>query len=299
MARSPRPFPAAAAVLATVAFALTGAAGIARADMVVIATTAPTVAPGRVVAGGERLDLPPGAAVTLLAADGRSVTLTGPGGVVPTDDAPPSSAAGGGGLLNALAALLGGGDASEGTAIAAVRNVQGCPTAGRSEVERIAELARRGCVDEARAQLSALVARTAPAGLYLTTDPDGASTYRIGDRLGLRLQTNFDAYVYCYYGQADGRVIPIFPDGEAGGGRVAGNRAYRLPDELRITHPSGTETVTCFATDRDVGAELPAPLVERPFEPLPDDVAARLAAIFAGLKVSQRADARLVLTVVP
>src|SRR3712207_1794426 len=102
MSRSPRSLLfAASAMLATLA--LVGGSACA-AEMVVIAPTAPTVAAGEVVREGTLLDLPPGAVVTLLAADGRSVTLEGPGGVVPGGDGGQPQAEGGR-LLDALGRL--------------------------------------------------------------------------------------------------------------------------------------------------------------------------------------------------
>ena len=300
MSRSPRSLLlAASAMLATLALAAGGSAAHA-AEMVVIATTAPTVAAGEVVHGGTPLDLPPGAVVTLLGADGRSVTVTGPGGVVPGDGGLPQSASAGS-VLDALGALVGAGARTEGTAIAAVRAVTDChavaaAAAGQSDLERIAGLVRQGCTEQARAELAALSASTVPPSLYLGTLPDGVTVFRIGDRFDLQLQTNFNAHVYCYYHQADGSVVPIFP-ADGGNGQVWANRPYRVLDDLQFSHPTGSETVRCFATDRDVSAELPAALVGRPYEPLPADLAARLPQIFAGLGNVRHADASVDITV--
>ena len=54
------------------------AASAAAEDMVVIASTAPDIKTGRLVADGSRLDVPAGATVRLVSEDGRAVTLNGP-----------------------------------------------------------------------------------------------------------------------------------------------------------------------------------------------------------------------------
>jgi hypothetical protein len=147
---------AAALRMAALTLALVLGAGAARADMVVIRSTAPDVAAGQVVAAGAHLTVPRGASVTLLAADGGMQTVEAPGGVVGGRPPAPAEA----GVLGTLAALL---DTSAGeTRLGAARGLgqPHCATPeGMLDPAAIAALARRGCPDEARQALLGLTRR--------------------------------------------------------------------------------------------------------------------------------------------
>lgn len=84
------------------------------AEMVVIESTAPELAPGQTIDGAEPLKIPAGAMVVLIAEDGQHVRLKGPYSGVP--DA--RSTSGGSSLLGSLSRLLTG--PSKGSASLAV-----------------------------------------------------------------------------------------------------------------------------------------------------------------------------------
>jgi hypothetical protein len=85
------------AAVALSALALPAAA----ADLVVVASTAPGVAPGSIVKSDAVLNIPAGAAVTLISAAGKTVTLKGP------HAAPPGTGGGGAGSADLIASLSG------------------------------------------------------------------------------------------------------------------------------------------------------------------------------------------------
>lgn len=283
--------------VAAAAVLLIGGAAAA-GEMVVIATTAPGIEEGRVVQTGERLALPPGATVTLLAADGETVTLQGEDAVVPAS----GGARPGSSLLDALRRLIGGDD---GLIIGGTRSGSAaCAVDDKlSAAERIGALVQQGCLDEARAALDALRRREVTPALWLSTDAGPQPTYRVGDMMTLLIQANFDASLYCYYGQSDGTLVPIFPaaasDGRINGGEALELPGTALPGDLELAQPGGSETVHCFATERDVTGELPPALSDRNFTPIRDHTAADLADAFAALPDTRRAQARLTVTVQP
>jgi hypothetical protein len=133
-----------------------GAPGSALADMVVLGSTAPAIAVGTVIQAGAQLTIPAGATVTLLAADGTQQTVAGPGGTVGGRPPAPSEA----GVLGTLAALLDGQDGE--TRLGGGRGLVKVDCAAVAEPtspEAIADLAKAGCIKEARRALEALKSR--------------------------------------------------------------------------------------------------------------------------------------------
>jgi hypothetical protein len=94
-----------------------------------------------------------------------------------------------------------------------------------------------------------------------------------GDAINLVAQTNEDAHVYCYLQDENAKVLRFYPNRFARDSRVAATRPLALPGAMRfalVLNDKGVgETVACFATPRDVIAQLPATVVGTDFEPLP------------------------------
>lgn len=92
--------------LALTAAALTVMAGFAfAAEMVVVASSAPGIEPGRVVESGARLEVPAGATVTLISQSGKPVILKGPFAGAPGRD---EGASGDASVVSSLAKLFSG-----------------------------------------------------------------------------------------------------------------------------------------------------------------------------------------------
>jgi hypothetical protein len=127
------------------------------------------------------------------------------------------------------------------------------------------------------APMAAPAAAAAPAAtsaalvLELSTNPSRTS-FALGEPIGLRLKTSRDAYVYCYVLDEHAKLIRFFPNRYARDPRVAASSALALPGAMRfqlaMTKPGAQETFACFATERDVLADLPATVVGTDFEPL-------------------------------
>ena len=124
--------------------------------------------------------------------------------------------------------------------------------------------------------------------LRLTTARGDTPSFAIGENFELTVELSHDAWLYCYYRQADGRVVKFFPNPQHKDARLKGGTAHGIPGDiypfdLPFAEPPGNEQLTCYATDRDVDAELPALLRAPDFAPLPPGMVARLPEIFDGL----------------
>jgi hypothetical protein len=122
--------------------------------------------------------------------------------------------------------------------------------------------------------------------LSLTIDaPNRTARFARGEAINLALTPSQDAHVYCYLRDENARVARFFPNRFERDSRVAASRPLRLPGAQRfqlVMNPLGvTETVACFATPRDVLAELPQSLVGIDFEPLAGATLESIRAAFA------------------
>ncbi len=166
------------------------------------------------------------------------------------------------------------------------------------EVDWIARLADVGCERQAYEALAELRDRVTPLSLYLTTDRGRRPTYGLGEELTLQVQASRDSFVYCYYRQSDGVVIPLFPMPESGGAGLAANTLLVLPGprlvgELQAAPPVGEDEVVCYGASRDVTNELPRALVPLDFTPLPDRLVAGLSDRFTALDDAEVTESRV------
>lgn len=105
--------------------------------------------------------------------------------------------------------------------------------------------------------------------LQLASDP---AQFRRDQRIELWVRPTRDAHVYCFLQDESRKIMRFFPNRfrpdsrvDAGGLRLPGDMRF----EIRLNAKGVPETVTCFATERDVLAELPAGLGAADFAPLP------------------------------
>ena len=145
-----------------------------------------------------------------------------------------------------------------------------------------------------------------PIAFHLTTPRGKDPAYRIGEKLNLLIRTDRDAWVYCFYLQADGNMIQIFPNPHYWTvfeePLLQGNRLHTIPGEttfpfdLVLGEPAGMELIKCFATTRDVTNDLPQELQGRSLDPRPKSIEARLSKIFRDLRDAGTTEASLVIT---
>ncbi|HUN92076.1 MAG TPA: DUF4384 domain-containing protein [Burkholderiaceae bacterium] len=118
---------------------------------------------------------------------------------------------------------------------------------------------------------SAPAPRDAPLTLQLAT-ADPAQRLRGGDPVRFVARPSRDAYVYCFLLDEDRHVVRFFPNRYQRDARVAAASGVRLPGtmpfEIALNTRGATETVACFATERDVLARLPSAPGADNFAPL-------------------------------
>jgi len=141
-----------------------------------------------------------------------------------------------------------------------------------------------------------------PIGFTLASELGEDPVYRIGQKLVLLIQASRDSYLYCFYKQADGVVMKIFPNRAQENARVAGKTVQKIPSpamgfEWRIAEPPGIEQVKCFAADRDVAPHLPKVIGTQAFLPLPYKALSEISRIFRTLSNTAIAEARMVINV--
>jgi hypothetical protein len=226
---------------------LLGAPGEVRADGVVIAATAPGYATGQQLGDGP-VTVPDGASLVFLVETGQVVTVKGP-----YDGPPPAPKGDAAGRIGRLAKL------------------------GGTDQSRIGGTRSLASVDD--------LARDVPLDLYVATDRGRYPTYRPGETLGLILQTNRDAYAYCWLRTGRGRVMPVFPSRPEDTGALRGGQTLRLTGDAQPGVTTGTELD---------GAQLRCMAAPEPLEP--DLVQAFVASHARALSVplAERLDAAII-----
>jgi serine/threonine protein kinase len=124
-----------------------------------------------------------------------------------------------------------------------------------------------------------------------TAPGDAGATYRFkpGERIRLMVTTSQDAHVYCYLQDEARRIVRFYPNRFSKSALVRADSPLRIPGqmgfELVANDLKVTETLACFASDRDVISELPAAVVGTDFAKLPvsslDEVKSAFASVAA------------------
>ena len=146
-----------------------------------------------------------------------------------------------------------------------------------------------------------------PIAFQLTSDRGADPVYWIGEEIDLIMRTDREAWVYCFYAQADGKVLQNFPNPafwkRASEPRLDPGKEHRVPGDstypfdLVLAEPTGLEMIKCFAVSRDVTDELPVALQGRVWAPIDPAVAARMPDIFRDLPNAAISEASMVVTV--
>ena len=122
------------------------------------------------------------------------------------------------------------------------------------------------------AALSRPTPQAEPMRLLLATQ-NGQTSFASGEAISLTLRPNRDAYVYCYLLDEQAKVTRFFPNRFAKDPLIAAAQALQLPGRMRfqlaIKSRGARESIACFATPKDVMAQLSASVVGIDFEPLP------------------------------
>jgi hypothetical protein len=164
---------------------------------------------------------------------------------------------------------------------------------------------------ELRPKNPASLAPPLPKGAYAfqVTSPKGvAPTYKADDELQLMIRVGRDAWVYCFYIDSKGQVLPIFPvppkmAGERSN-KLEANKLVRLPDPAKDTFrfrfnadTLGEELVSCYAANRDIRSDLPPSLFPDQLSPVAFLTLDRLRQTFRDIKDAQVAESLVTVTV--
>jgi hypothetical protein len=147
-----------------------------------------------------------------------------------------------------------------------------------------------------------------PFDFQLTTTKGKDPIYNIGEDITLMLRVGENAWTYCFYHQADGKVVQIFPNPhfwrEIDTPVLAGGRVHSIPGkklfpfDLKVTAPAGRELVKCFGASRDITEDLPKELQGRSLSPIARNRIKTLSKLFRSLPYTAISEASLVVTVV-
>lgn len=103
--------------------------------------------------------------------------------------------------------------------------------------------------------------------------PSTAHRFQPGERIRLRVAPSHDAHVYCYMQDEARRIVRFYPNRFSKSALVTAAAPLEIPGpmgfEIVANARNVTETIACFASERDVLGELPASVVGTDFEKLP------------------------------
>lgn len=110
-----------------------------------------------------------------------------------------------------------------------------------------------------------------PLALALSTT-NNQTRFARGESVSLLVRPTRDAHVYCYLQDETSKITRFYPNRFSKDSLVLASKPLSLPGQMRfqlVMNPKGvTETIACFATQRDVMADLPKGVVGVDFEPL-------------------------------
>lgn len=141
-----------------------------------------------------------------------------------------------------------------------------------------------------------------PIGLELTSNKGRDPVFRIGEEMVLLVRTTEDAFLYCFYTQADGRRSRIYPNPYQLDARVPGRVLQLIPSpsmkfDFLIAPPTGVEWLKCFATNHDLANHLPPWIQAMTLRPVSGVGGASLVRGFREIRGVKMSEASLVVTV--
>ena len=93
-----------------------------------------------------------------------------------------------------------------------------------------------------------------------------------GEAVQLRVQPSRDAHVWCFHQDEHRKIRRFFPNRFQSSAKVASGEGLQLPGrmgfEIAMNQQGVPETVACFATERDITAQLPRGVAGEDFVPL-------------------------------
>ena len=107
----------------------------------------------------------------------------------------------------------------------------------------------------------------------LLSSANNQTRFGKGEPISLLVQPTRDAHVYCYLQDENAKIVRFYPNRFAKDSLVPAAKPLALPGQMRFQLAMNSkgvrETISCFATARDILAQLPNAVVGTDFEPLP------------------------------
>jgi peptidoglycan hydrolase-like protein with peptidoglycan-binding domain/curli biogenesis system outer membrane secretion channel CsgG len=153
-----------------------------------------------------------------------------------------------------------------------------------------------------KASLEKPEVRPNPLKLFVRSLGGNAAAYPLGQNLEISASTNQDAYLYCYYQDADLNVARIFPNQFDADPYVIAGQAVSIPSatagfDIVLDRPGANEQIACLASEVEVGLRLPPALKAADLVPLPVGSVDDVVAEYRKLGRQSVVEARLEITV--
>lgn len=239
------------------------------ADMIVMASTVPSIAVNQMLPAGTEIVVPEGGSVTLIDIHQNTVEIKAPGGIVPGGSDEASAGNDSGSFIDMLRRFFAPEAAPKlgATRSAKLPEPPSCATLPQD----LTILFQNNCEERALEVYRAMQSRLDTSLFLGTSKGTGTVTYRLGETIELEAQANFDAFLYCFHESSDGmttRFIPFVGSTP----RLNANAVGRLPGSLANDDffiaagaPMGTDKIHCFATEYDIAPQFPNLLAGEPF----------------------------------
>ena len=118
-------------------------------------------------------------------------------------------------------------------------------------------------------------ARPRPVGLKVSIGEPGRQ-FAVGEELEIRVSVERQAHVHCYYRDASGQLMRLYPEVRQQRSPLQGGRALTIPDGSASSGFSielareGREAVICLASERELSDWLPQDLRGPALRPIPN-----------------------------
>jgi hypothetical protein len=141
------------------------------------------------------------------------------------------------------------------------------------------------------------------SNLRLSSDRGSNPVYHLGENLNFVVELANDAWLYCFYFNANGELIKIFPNEHHTDTHLQGPKIHTIPGNrlfpfvLRVKRPLGMEALKCFAAGKDLADKLPASIKGMDFSPLPEQMIHDLSTSMRRYAKGDISEAAMVVTV--
>jgi tRNA A-37 threonylcarbamoyl transferase component Bud32 len=119
--------------------------------------------------------------------------------------------------------------------------------------------------------------------------------FKPGERIRLQVIASHDAHVYCYLQDETQRIVRFYPNRFRKSALVTATAPLEIPGPMRFEILANTrnvtETIVCFASERDLMNQLPPEVVGTDFSRLPLTSLERLRSAFARMGAQMPAEA--------